>query len=159
MNLGKRPVVLGNWRRFLASPLRLQAQSEAERLEKLERAVEQLQKRNAELEHEVRDLKGKSVTRSSARETAPPKSESDGKATAEKTEMKEEKKPVYAVVGADEFQLTLGGYIQSQFEGGDPFAFEGRFASAKLKDRFRLRRARITITGDYTDHFDFKVEG
>ncbi len=144
---------------FLAAPLRLRAQSEAERLEKLERAVEQLQKRNAELENEVRDLKGKSTAHSAARETAPAKSQNDGKAVAEKTEMKEEKKSVYAVAGADEFKLTLGGYIQSQFEGGDPFAFEGRFASAELKDRFRLRRARITITGDYTEHFDFKVEG
>ena len=29
----------------------------------------------------------------------------------------------------------------------------------EIKDRFRVRRARITITGDYTEHFDFKVEG
>ena len=67
---------------FLASPLRLMAQSEAERLEKLERAVEQLQKRNAELESEVRDLKGKSASfRAPARETAPAaRSESEGKA-------------------------------------------------------------------------------
>src|SRR4051794_14710169 len=35
------------------------AQSEAERLEKLERAVEQLQKRNSELEQEVQTLKHK----------------------------------------------------------------------------------------------------
>jgi len=73
--------------------------------------------------------------------------------------VKEEKKPVFAVAGADEFKLTLAGYLQTQFEGGDAFAFEGKFASAATKDRFRVRRTRISITGDYTEHFDFKVEG
>ena len=38
-------------------PLTMQSASESDRLEKLERAVEQLQKRNAELEAEVRSLK------------------------------------------------------------------------------------------------------
>ena len=38
-------------------PLTAQSASESDRLEKLERAVEQLQKRNTELEAEVRSLK------------------------------------------------------------------------------------------------------
>ena len=38
-------------------PLTSQSASESDRLEKLERAVEQLQKRNAELEAEVSSLK------------------------------------------------------------------------------------------------------
>jgi phage shock protein A len=38
-------------------PLTAQSASESDRLERLERAVEQLQKRNAELEAEVRSLK------------------------------------------------------------------------------------------------------
>jgi cell division protein FtsB len=38
-------------------PAAIEAASESDRLEKLERAVEQLQKRNAELEAEVRSLK------------------------------------------------------------------------------------------------------
>jgi cell division protein FtsB len=38
-------------------PAAMEAASESDRLEKLERAVEQLQKRNAELEAEVRSLK------------------------------------------------------------------------------------------------------
>ena len=140
---------------FLATPLRAKAQSEAERLEKLERAVEQLQRRNTELETEVRELKGKTPAHSSAA-AASVKSDGPDKNVVEKPV---EKKSVYAVAAADEFKLTLGGYVQAQFEGGDPFAFEGRFASADLKDRFRVRRARITVTGDYTEHFDFKVEG
>ncbi len=40
-------------------PLTAQSASESDRLEKLERAVEQLQKRNTELEAEVRSLKNK----------------------------------------------------------------------------------------------------
>jgi phosphate-selective porin len=142
---------------FAAAPLRLMAQTEAERLEKLERAVEQLQKRNAQLEEEVRSLKGKVSTHSAPRASA--KSESEGKAVVEKPEVKEEKKPVFAIAGADEFKLTLGGYVQVQVEGGDAFAFEGRFESTAVKDRFRLRRTRIGLTGDYTEHFDFKIEG
>jgi phosphate-selective porin OprO/OprP len=46
-----------------------------------------------------------------------------------------------------------------QYEAGDAFAFEGRFGSAAIDDRFRLRRARINLTGDFAEHFDFKVEG
>ena len=40
-----------------AQPLRAQSASDSDRIQKLERAVEQLQKRNAELEQEVSDLK------------------------------------------------------------------------------------------------------
>ena len=40
-------------------PLTAQTPSDSERLQKLERAVEQLQKRNAELEAEVRSLNSK----------------------------------------------------------------------------------------------------
>ena len=47
-----------------------------------------------------------------------------------------------------------------QFEGGDVLALEGRFPGAnEIKDRFRIRRGRITLTGDYKEDFDFKVEG
>ena len=80
-------------------------------------------------------------------------------AVVEKTETTEEKKPVYVVPGAAEFKLTLGGYIQANFEAGDVSAFEGRFGLTALKDRFRLRRARINLTGDYKEQFDFKIEG
>ena len=140
-------------------------QSDGERLEKLERAVELLQRRNAELEQEVRSLKrpGPPAPKSEAVATAAaPERKSDGKTVVEKTTTKEEKKaPVFAVAAASEFKLTLGGFVQAQFEAGDVLAFEGRFAtgSGEIKDRFRLRRARITLTGDYKEDFDFKVEG
>lgn len=134
-----------------------------ERLERLERAVQLLQQRNAELEKEVSDLKGhKSATKPTVpAAAATSKQANDGKNVVEKTEIKEEKKPVYAVAAASELKLTLGGFIQTQIETGDVFAFEGRFqsGSGEIKDRFRIRRARINVSGDYAEEFDFKLEG
>lgn len=135
------------------------AQSDSERLEKLEKAVELLQQRNAELEREVSSLKKQ---KSSAVVLSPEKRSkfvSDGKSFVEKTETTEEKKPIYVVPGGSEFKLTLGGYIQANLESGDVSAFEGRFGLTALKDRFRLRRTRINLIGDFAEQFDFKVEG
>jgi phosphate-selective porin OprO/OprP len=56
-------------------------------------------------------------------------------------------------------KLVLCGFIQMNFEDGDVSAFEGRFGQTALKDRFRLRRARINLTGDFAEQFDFKLEG
>jgi hypothetical protein len=118
-----------------------EARSDSERLEKLERAVELLQMRNAELEAEVKSLRNekhsapKNLT-GEKRSHFVPDSKS---AVVEQTETKE--KPPYVIPGASEFKLTLGGFIQMQYEAGDVFAFEGRFGSAAIDDRFRLRRA------------------
>jgi len=84
---------------------------------------------------------------------------SDGKSYVEKAVVEEEKPPVFVVPRASEFKLVLGGYIQVNFEDGDVSAFEGRFGQTALKDRFRLRRARINLTGDFAENFDFKIEG
>ena len=120
-----------------------------------------MQKRNAELEQEISSLKkqtsfepllgpaGKTKTRVT----------SDGKTYVEKAVVEEEKKPVYVVPGGPEYKLTLGGFIQANFEDGDVSAFEGRFGLNALKDRFRLRRARINLTGEFAEQFDFKMEG
>src|SRR4051812_25461042 len=140
-----------------------EARSDSERLERLERAVDLLQKRNTELEAEVKSLKNaKSATKTPtplAEEKRSHFSPNNKTASDAKTEVIEEKKPVYVVPGASEIKLTLGGLLQVQYEGGDVFAFEGRFGSAAIKDRFRLRRARINITGDFAEQFDFKLEG
>ena len=147
---------------FAVSPAAFaETKTDAERLERLERAVELLQKRNTELEAEVKSLKKE--------KTSPPKSLTSEKrsrfvpdsksSVAEKTETTEEKKPLYVVPAASEVKLALGGFIQMQYEAGDVFAFEGRFGSAAINDRFRLRRARINLTGDFAEHFDFKIEG
>ena len=137
-------------------PLAAATASESERLEKLERAVEQLQKRNAELEAEVSSLKGKqsAVVPEGKMKT---KIISEGKTYVEK--LVEEKLPVYVQQRGPELKLVLGGFIQINFEDGDVSAFEGRFGQTAIKDRFRLRRARLNLTGDYAEQFDFKLEG
>jgi phosphate-selective porin len=148
---------------FFMAPAPARAQSDAERLEKLERAVELLQKRNAELEQEVRGLKGQRASAPPAAAQPAPQPTGDGaKAVVEKpAEKKEEKPKVYATAAGSEFKLTLGGLVQTQFEAGDVLAFTGRFGvgGGEIKDRFRVRRARINVAGDHTEHFDFKVEG
>ena len=137
-------------------PLAAATASESDRLEKLERAVEQLQKRNAELETEVNSLKAKqtAVVPEGKMKT---KIISEGKTYVEK--VVEEKLPVYVLQRGPELKLVLGGFIQVNFEDGDVSAFEGRFGQTAIDDRFRLRRARINLTGDYAEQFDFKMEG
>src|SRR5256886_14569728 len=147
---------------FLAlQPLNAQTLSDSDRLEKLERAVEQLQKRNAELEVEVKSLKKQTAftPEFDANGNKKPKITPDGKTYVEKSTAPEEKPPVYVLQRGPEIKLTLGGFIQANFEDGDVSAFEGRFGLMALKDRFRLRRARINLTGEFAEQFDFKVEG
>src|SRR5438105_4654451 len=131
--------------------------SEADRLRNLENAVRQLQERNAELENEVRELKSKGgpfrPMLSGPEQKAVAGSESKAVFTAPPPP------PVDVHPGGSEYKLTLGGYIQMNFEDGDVSAFEGRFGLTALKDRFRLRRARINLTGDFAEQFDFKIEG
>jgi phosphate-selective porin len=55
--------------------------------------------------------------------------------------------------------LVLGGFVQVNFEDGAAFAFNGNFGQTAIDDRFRLRRARINLTGDFAEQFDFKMEG
>ena len=137
-------------------PLAAATTSESDRLAKLERAVEQLQKRNAELEAEVSGLKAKqtAVVPEGKMKT---KIISEGKTYVEK--VVEEKLPLYVQQRGPELKLVLGGFIQVNFEDGDVSAFEGRFGQTAIKDRFRLRRARLNLTGDYAEQFDFKLEG
>lgn len=148
---------------FLFSLLRLPLQgaelSAEERLRALEKAVAGLQQRNAELEREVSSLKKQ---KSSATALTPEKTSRfvpDSKSDVEKSETTEEKKPVYVVPAGSEIKLALGGLLQTQYEGGDVSAFEGRFGSAAIDDRFRLRRMRINVTGDFAEKFEFKLEG
>ena len=138
-------------------PLTTESASESDRLEKLERAVEQLQKRNAELEAEVRSLKKE--TAAVPDEKFKTKVINDGKTYVEKAVPQAEKPPLFVLQRGPELKLVLGGFIQMNFEDGDVSAFEGRFGETALKDRFRLRRARINLTGDFAEQFDFKMEG
>src|SRR6266513_3635679 len=140
-------------------PLAAENASDSKRLEKLERAVEQLQKRNADLEQEVSGLKKQAASAAEVGARMKTKIMSDGKSYVEKAVVEEEKLPVYVQQRGPEIKLVLGGFIQANFEDGDVSAFEGRFGQTALKDRFRLRRARINLTGDFAEQFDFKLEG
>jgi phosphate-selective porin len=137
-------------------PLTAQTPSDSERLQKLERAVEQLQKRNAELEAEVHSLKKQTAAVPEGKTKT--KITYDGKTYVEKAVV-EERPPVYVQQRGPELKLVLGGFIQVNFEDGDVSAFEGRFGQTALKDRFRLRLARVNLTGDFAEQFDFKIEG
>src|SRR5436309_878080 len=138
-------------------PVDVHSASDSERIEKLERAVEQLEKRNAELEAEVRSLKQQTAAVPNGKFKT--KVNYDGKTYTEKAVAQEEKSPLYVQQRGPELKLVLGGFVQMNFEDGDVSAFEGRFGQTALKDRFRLRRARINLTGDFVEQFDFKVEG
>ena len=140
-----------------AQPLSAQTPSDSERLKKLERAVDLLEKHNAELQAEISSLKAKEAAYSPEGKMKT-KVTYDGKTYVEKAVV-EEKPPVYVQQRGSELKLVLGGFIQINFEDGDVSAFEGRFGQTALKDRFRLRRARINLTGDFAENFDFKVEG
>ena len=138
-------------------PLTTQSASESDRLEKLERAVEQLQKRNAELETEVRSLKQQTAAGPDSKFKT--KVTHDGKTYVENAVPQADKPPLFVLQRGPELKLVLGGFIQVNFEDSDAFAFNGNFGESAIKDRFRLRRARVNLTGDFAEQFDFKVEG
>ena len=139
-----------------AHSLRAESLSDTARIEKLERAVELLEKRNAELQAEITSLKKDTASPPEGRTKT--KVTNDAKTYVEKAVV-DEKAPVYVQQRGPELKLVLGGFIQMNFEDGDVSAFEGRFGETALNDRFRLRRARINLTGDFAEQFDFKVEG
>ncbi|HEY3662461.1 MAG TPA: porin [Chthoniobacterales bacterium] len=118
--------------------------------------MRQLQERNNELESEVRQLRNRdplAPVLPSVQRTVTPGNDNKAVFAAPTPP------PVDVHPGGSEYKLTLGGYMQANFEGGDVSAFEGRFGATALKDRFRLRRARISLSGDFAEQFDFKVEG
>jgi len=86
--------------------LRAQSASDTARIEKLERAVELLQKQNAELKAEVSSLKSKHVASNPADEKIKTKVTYDGKTYVEKAVV-EEKAPVYVQQRGPELKLVL----------------------------------------------------
>src|SRR6266699_3337984 len=93
---------------LLAAPqLGAQTPSESERLQKLERAVEQLQKRNAELEQEVSGLKKQAASAAEVGTRMKTKIMSEGKSYVEKAVVEEEKLPVYVQQRGPELKLVL----------------------------------------------------
>jgi phosphate-selective porin OprO and OprP len=132
-------------------PLAAESASDSKRIEELERTV-------AELKKEVAELRKQNA--SPAEDKFKTKVTYDGKKYVEKALVeKEQKLPIYVQQRGVELKLVLGGFVQVNFEDGDVSAFEGRFGETAINDRFRLRRARINLTGDFAEQFDFKMEG
>ena len=109
----------------LIQPVTMQSASESDRIEKLERAVELLQKQNAELKAEVSSLKSKQAA-NPADAKFQTKVTYDGKTYSEKAVV-EDKKPIFVQQRGPELKLVLGGFIQVNAEGGEAFAFNGNF--------------------------------
>src|SRR5438309_654004 len=132
-------------------PLAAESPSDAKRIEELERVLFRSKK-------EVAELKKKETT-SVSEGKMKTKISYDGKTYVEKAVVEEAKTPIYVQQRGPELKLVLGGFVQVNFDDGDVAAFEGRFGQTAIKDRFRLRRARINLTGDFAEQFDFKMEG
>ncbi len=130
------------------------AQTDADRIRKLEEAVRQLQQENVHLKREVNELKG-----------TPPATTAVGTNWLADAMSPGKRSPFVLPLGK-ELKLKLGGFIQGQGEFGDPGSFEGNFSDnvigttrVPVNDRFRLRRARINVSGEFLEDFDFKLEG
>ena len=135
----------------VAGPIRGQDASnvtsatDANRIQKLEDAVRQLSSQNQQLQQEINDLKSSKLTHIlSSAETNEP--------------------ALLVIPGGKEGQLVLGGYFQGNAEFGDVDAYRGSWAGVKghnerVFDRFRLRRARLGVWGDFWENFDYKLMG
>jgi hypothetical protein len=87
-------------------PVAMKAASESDRLERLERAVEQLQMRNAELETEVRSLKQQTAAVPDGKFKT--KVNYDGKTYVEQAVPAPEKPPLFVQQRGPELKLVLG---------------------------------------------------
>src|ERR1044072_3229394 len=134
----------------MMQPLAAENASDSQRIELLEREIAELKKEVAALKKQPAAPvpEGKMKT----------KIISEGKTYVEKA-VAEEKAPIFVQQRGRELKVVLGGFVQVNFEDGDVSAFEGRFGQTAIDDRFRLRRARINLTGDFAEEFDFKMEG
>jgi phosphate-selective porin OprO and OprP len=131
-------------------------QTRDERLEKLEQAVKALQQENAALKKEISTLKAPA---------AGPAVTTNKVSTVDSVLNATNRSPFALNVGK-EAKLKLGGFLQVNGEVGDVGASDGNFPDNELtptravtRDRIRLRRARINVSGEFFEDFDFKLEG
>ena len=145
---------------FLAvRPLAAETSPESDRLDKLERAVEQLQKRNAELETEVRSLKKRTVLAPAAPAEGPTKTQTtyDGKTYVEKSVPVEK-------ASADKWKLSTP-LTELELYGDARVRYEHRSGRTDSDDplnpndwleRSRERyRVRLGLRGKLTDDWFF----
>jgi hypothetical protein len=142
-----------------AQPLCAQTSSDSERLEKLERAVEQLQKRNAELEAEVHTLKKQEARAPAAPAEGPtkPQTSYDGKTYVEKSVPVEQSSADKWKLSTPLTELELYGDARLRYEYRS-----GRTASddpsnpndwqTRNRERYRVR---LGLRGKLTDDWFF----
>lgn len=123
------------------SPAHAAAPTVEERLQALEAGYAQLKAENERL----RELLA-AQTRSATSTATPAVAATPAPSTADRA--------VALAAAGDETKLTLGGFIQGQYENGG--AGDQRFTG--INDRFFFRRARLSVTGSFAENFDFRVE-
>ncbi len=153
---------------LLAAPrLGAETPSESERLQKLERAVEQLQERNAELEQEVSTLKKQSALTPEGKMKT--KVIFDGKSYVAKAERKREQEQEASAETAKTTPVITAGTNGFGFQSADGNFIIGLHGVLQLdsrtfidnnpmssgNDTFLLRRARPILSGTVFGDFDF----
>ncbi len=115
---------------------------ESERLRVLEDTVQELKKQNEALHKELGQLRERQADLGVKSSDTP-------------------KPSPFVLPWGKESKLVLGGFLQANGEFGDVSAFEGRLPNGpnEISDRIRLRRARIHVSGDFLENFDYKLEG
>ena len=119
--------------------------SDADRIQKLEDAVHRLSDQNQQLQQEISELKSsKTVT------VMPPAVTNEP--------------ALFVIPAGKEGKLYLGGYFQGNAEFGDVDAYRGTWEGTgknnhRAFDRFKIRRARLGVWGDFWENFDFKLMG
>lgn len=126
-----------------------------ERLQALEAGLAQLQEENARLRAQLAGAPPAAVPALPAAPlvAAVPAAPASAAAAATPAPVSVDG-PARVVAGGNEATLTLGGFIQGQYENGD--AGDQRFVG--ISDRFYFRRARMSVTGSFAENFDFRVE-
>jgi putative porin len=151
-----------------AQPLKAQAASDAERIEKLERAVEALQKRNADLEAEVSGLKKHAASAPVVAGEGPTKTEItyDGKTYVEKTVPLEKSAADKWKLSTSIIEMELYGdaRLRYQYNSGEtdntPVAKPGAGVAGtndwqeRERERYRLR---LGLRGTLLDDWFFGV--
>ncbi len=139
-----------------------QSPSIDERLQQVQQQIDAMHEENRAIRDENRRLKERldQLERERAGGTQPGQTDDQFRAKVVAV-MKEEKPAPFAKPLGRPLALKLGAYIQGQAEFGDVDAWSGRFPNASNRgdDRFKIRRTRIIMSGDFDEQIDFKVMG
>src|SRR5436190_5661777 len=128
-----------------------------ERFRELEKAVQAIQQENQRLRQENGQLRNRIEDLEHQKASVQPAAGVSTNAASA------ESKPNFVLPSGKEAHLRLGGYVQLSGEFGDAGSMFGVFPDSKvvtpIHQRIFLRRARVNVTGDFLENFDFKLEG